>query len=83
MENHYYLYTRSSQPKNSEPGDRTLSLIELFALIKQIYTSKRGVTVMEYAVIASAVIIAIATVLKTVGSRLGNTFTNVSSKLSS
>ncbi len=36
---------------------------------------------MEYAVIASAVIIAIATLAKTIGSKVGNSFSNVSSKL--
>ncbi len=38
---------------------------------------------MEYAVIASAVIIAIATVVKTIGSKVGNSFSSVSSKLTS
>ena len=60
-----------------------MSLIELFALIKQIHTSKRGVTAMEYGVIASAVIIAIATLVKTIGSKVGNSFSSVSSKLTS
>ena len=60
-----------------------MSFIELFALIKQIRSSKRGVTAMEYAVIASAVIIAIATLVKTIGSKVGNSFSNVSNKLTS
>ena len=60
-----------------------MSLIEPFALIKQICSSKSGVTAMEYAVIASAVIIAIATLVKTIGSKVGNSFSNVSNKLTS
>lgn len=58
-----------------------MSLIDLFALIKQIHSSKRGVTALEYAVIAGAIIITIAATIKAVGSKLGNSFTTVSSKL--
>ena len=58
-----------------------LSLADLFALIKQIRSSERGVSAMEYAVIASAVIIAIAVLVKTIGSKAGNSFSNVSGKL--
>ncbi len=36
---------------------------------------------MEYAVIAGAIIIAIAAAIRTIGSKLGNSFSNVSSKL--
>ena len=58
-----------------------LSFADMFALIKQIHTSERGVTVMEYGIILSAVIIAIAAILKTIGAKIGNTFNTVGSNL--
>ena len=76
-----YPTTCLNQLQNGLPGGRTLSLIDLFALIKQIHTSKRGVTVTEYAVIAGVVVIAIAALLKTIGPKLGNTFSTISGKL--
>ena len=58
-----------------------MSLIDIFALIKQIRVSKKGVTAVEYAVIAGTVIIAIAALMKVIGPKLGNTFSNVSRTL--
>ena len=60
-----------------------MSITELLAIIKQICANDKGVTVMEYGMIAAAVIVAIATVLTTIGAKLRNSFSNVSSDFTS
>ena len=60
-----------------------MTIFELLALIKQIRSNGKGVTAMEYGVIAAAVIVAIAATLTTIGGKLKNSFRNVSSALTS
>ncbi len=60
-----------------------MNIIELLAFIKQIRSNGKGVTAMEYGVIAAAVIVAIATLLTTIGKKLQNSFSSVSSALTS
>lgn len=58
-----------------------MSISELLAFIKQIRTNSKGVTAMEYGVIAAAVIVAIASTMLTVGNKLKNTFSSVNSAM--
>ena len=60
-----------------------MTITELLAFIKQIRGNGKGVTAMEYGVIAAAVIVAIAATLTTIGNKLKNSFSNVSSALTS
>ncbi len=60
-----------------------MTIFELLAFIKQIRGTSKGVTAMEYGVIAAAVIVAIAATLTTIGGKLKNSFSNVSSALTS
>ena len=60
-----------------------MSITELLAFIKQIRGNGKGVTAMEYGVIAAAVVVAIAATVTTLGKRINNTFTSVASNLSS
>ena len=60
-----------------------MNLFELYAFLKQIRGTSKGVTAMEYGVIAAAVIVAIATTLATIGTKLKNSFANVSASLTS
>jgi pilus assembly protein Flp/PilA len=60
-----------------------MSITELLAFIKQIRTNGKGVTAMEYGVIAAAVIIAISAIMTTVGKKLTNTFSNINTALGS
>ena len=60
-----------------------MTITELLAFIKQIRGNDKGVTAMEYGVIAAAVIVAIAATLTTIGNKLKNSFNNVSSALTS
>ena len=60
-----------------------MTITELLAFIKQIRGNGKGVTAMEYGVIAAAVIVAIAATLTTIGNKLKNSFVNVSSALTS
>ena len=60
-----------------------MTITELLAFIKQIRGNDKGVTAMEYGVIAAAVIVAIAATLTTIGGKLKNSFSNVASALTS
>lgn len=60
-----------------------MNITELLALIKQIRSNEKGVTAMEYGVIAAAIIVAITTILTTIGGNLGTKFSRVSNALGS
>ncbi len=60
-----------------------MTIFELLAFIKQIRGNGKGVTAMEYGVIAAAVIVAIAATLSTIGKKLQNSFIAVSTSLTS
>ena len=60
-----------------------MNITELLALIKQIRSNDKGVTAMEYGVIAAAVIIAISAVVGTIGTNLGLKFSRISTSLAS
>lgn len=60
-----------------------MNITELLALIKQIRGDGKGVTAMEYGVIAAAIIVAIAATLTQIGAKLKNSFTNVAAALTS
>jgi pilus assembly protein Flp/PilA len=53
----------------------------LFALFERVKIDRRGVTALEYGVIAAAIIVAIATVVGTLGTNLSTTFNTVAGKL--
>jgi len=46
-----------------------------------LFNDKRGVTALEYGLIASLIAVAIITILSTVGTNLTNVFTKISNQL--
>jgi pilus assembly protein Flp/PilA len=50
----------------------------LFTALRQ---DRRGVTALEYGVIAAAIVLAISAIVVTMGTKLSNTFTNISNAL--
>lgn len=50
--------------------------------MKRFWQDERGASAIEYALIASGISVAILTVVNTLGSQLKDTFTNISSQLS-
>jgi pilus assembly protein Flp/PilA len=53
----------------------------MFGKLKSFFRGNSGVTAIEYAVIAAAIIVAIVGVVGTVGNNVKNTFDNVSNAL--
>ena len=53
----------------------------LFALLERVKIDRKGVTALEYGVIAAAIIVAIATVVTTLGTNISTTFATVAWKL--
>jgi pilus assembly protein Flp/PilA len=53
-------------------------LLHHFVLVRRLINDRKGVTALEYGVIAAAMIVAIATVVGTLGTTLSTTFTNIS-----
>ena len=49
--------------------------------LRQFWNDESGATAIEYGLIAALIAVAAITAMTTVGSKLGSTFTNVSSKL--
>ena len=47
----------------------------------RILKNRKGVTMIEYALLAALVAVAAVTILGTLGTNINNTFTNVSKKL--
>lgn len=50
-------------------------------MIKKLIRNSKGATAIEYGLIAALIAVAAITALTSVGSKLGNTFNNVSNKL--
>jgi pilus assembly protein Flp/PilA len=50
-------------------------------LIMRLITDRKGVTALEYGVIAAAIIVAIATVVGSLGTTLSTTFTTIASAI--
>ena len=55
--------------------------ITLRAKLRKLLRSEEGVTAMEYALIAAATVVAIATLLPAIGTKLSQIFSDVSSAL--
>jgi pilus assembly protein Flp/PilA len=53
----------------------------MFALLERVKVDRRGVTALEYGVIAAAIIVAIAGVVTTLGTNIAAKFTAVSGAL--
>ena len=53
----------------------------MLKIFRRLMKDESGVTAIEYGLIASVIIVAIAGILVTVGSNLTNTFQNVSNNL--
>jgi pilus assembly protein Flp/PilA len=53
----------------------------MFALLERAKVDRRGVTALEYGVIAAAIIVAIATVVGTLGTNIAAKFTAVAGAL--
>ena len=60
-----------------------MNITELLAFIRQVGTNDKGVTAMEYGVIAGFVVIAIAATVATMGAKLQNSFSKVGSSFPS
>ena len=58
-----------------------MTITELLALIKQIRSNEKGVTAMEYGVIAAATIVAISATMVLIGPKLTKVFSNVNTAL--
>ena len=52
-----------------------------FALLERVKADRKGVTALEYGVIAAAIIVAISVVVGTLGTNLSTTFSTVAGKL--
>jgi pilus assembly protein Flp/PilA len=52
-----------------------------FASVMRLMTDRKGVTALEYGVIAAAIIVAIATVVGTLGTSLSTTFAGFAADL--
>jgi pilus assembly protein Flp/PilA len=50
-------------------------------IIKKIFKNENGATAIEYGLIAALIAVAAMTAMGTLGTKLTNTFTNVSNKL--
>jgi pilus assembly protein Flp/PilA len=53
----------------------------MFALLERVKVDRKGVTALEYGVIAAAIIVAIATVVGTLGTNISAKFATVSTAL--
>lgn len=49
--------------------------------IRKIFRDNKGATAIEYGLIAALIAVAAITAMSSLGSKLGNTFNNVSTKL--
>ena len=56
-------------------------LTHLFFLLQSLKTNRKGVTALEYGVIAAAIIGAIATVVGTIGTNMSGVFSTLASKV--
>jgi len=52
-----------------------------FALLERVKVDRRGVTAMEYGVIAAGIVIAVATAAATLGSKVSTLFSSIGAKL--
>jgi pilus assembly protein Flp/PilA len=52
-----------------------------FVLLERLKADRKGVTALEYGVIAAGVIVAIATVVGTMGTNIAGMFSNVATKV--
>ena len=52
-------------------------MFETFKLLKSMWNDRRGVTAMEYAVVAAGIIAVAATAFSSLGTRLGNVVNGV------
>ena len=53
----------------------------MFALVRRFAQDECGATAIEYGLIAAGISVAIITVVQGLGSKLSDTFTNISTKL--
>ena len=58
-----------------------MNLIELYAFLKQVLKNDKGVTAMEYGVIAAFTVVAISAGLALIGPKLTTTFSRINSAL--
>ena len=60
-----------------------MNLIELYAFLKQVWKNDKGVTAMEYGVIAAFTVVAISASMMLIGPKLTSTFSKINSALPS
>lgn len=58
-----------------------MNLIELYAFLKQVWKNDKGVTAMEYGVIAAFTVVAISAALALIGPKLSTIFTRINTSL--
>jgi pilus assembly protein Flp/PilA len=56
-------------------------LLHSFVLVMRLMTDRKGVTAMEYGVLTAAIILAVATILGSLGTTLSTTFTRMAHTL--
>jgi pilus assembly protein Flp/PilA len=52
-----------------------------FALLERVRVERKGVTAMEYGVIAAGIVIAVATAAATLGTKVSTLFSSIGTKL--
>ena len=52
-----------------------------FALLERVKVDRKGITAMEYAVIATGIVVAVATAAATLGSKVSALFSTITGKL--
>nr|WP_294549162.1 Flp family type IVb pilin [uncultured Rhodopila sp.] len=56
-------------------------LAQVFAVLRDLKTNRKGITALEYGVIAAALIGALATILGTLGTKINATFSTIAGKI--
>ncbi len=56
-------------------------LLHSFVLVMRLMTDRKGVTALEYGVLAAAIILAVATILGSLSTTLSSTFTRLANAL--
>jgi pilus assembly protein Flp/PilA len=57
-------------------------IFDVIALVKALCKDRRGVTALEYGLIAGAIALAITTAVSSAGTSIAGMFTNIATKLS-
>lgn len=76
-----YVYFRASAPVERGVAARTLTMFTLCNQLRALIRDERGVTAMEYGLIAALIAVVIIGSVTTLGTKLSSTFSAVSAAL--